>query len=319
MAMTCARCGAQNPDGNRFCNSCGTPLVPSTAQTPAVAVGASAGAPPTWIAPAPAAPPAAPPAAAPAPPPGYAAPPYAPPQPAYQSPYYSPGPGQQMPPVHRTPWVVIISVVVVMVLVLSGIGTVLALTLGHKTSTGSSTFSSVSTPTPAVSPGQTPQPSTEPTQAPGGQTVANDGETVVVPSGWTVLNKDADSISLQSPDGDGTLTVASGPFSPPQTAQQIKDQIDKELASKYPDAASCPDSGTSQGDLAGVNGIFWTECFTLTSGGQTVSVGEPLWAGANSKGSIGYVLVLQTTQDNLEKFIKECTPILQSGITWKLK
>ena len=48
-------------------------------------------------------------------------------------------------------------------------------------------------------------------------------------------------------------------------------------------------------------------------------MGEPLFAGANSKGSVGYVLVLQTTQDNLENFIKECTPILDGGITWKLK
>jgi len=26
MALTCARCGAQNPDGNQFCQACGTPL-----------------------------------------------------------------------------------------------------------------------------------------------------------------------------------------------------------------------------------------------------------------------------------------------------
>src|SRR5207253_11291857 len=47
VALTCARCGAQNPDGNLYCQTCGTPLT---------AAGAVAGAPPT-------APPAAPPGA----------------------------------------------------------------------------------------------------------------------------------------------------------------------------------------------------------------------------------------------------------------
>ena len=286
MALTCARCGAQNPDGNRFCNTCGTPLVPA-----AVPVGAAVA------------------TAAPPPPPA-----------AYQSPYYAPPAGQAGPAVHRTPWVLIISIVVVMVLVLSGIGTVLALTLGHKTAPDS-TFAAVSSPSPASPPGESPQPSpsAQPTQPSGGQTVSNDAETVLVPSGWTVLNKDADSVSLQSPDGDGTMTVAAGPFSPPENAHQIKDDIDKELAAKYPDAAACPGSTTVTGSLGGVSGLFWTECFTLSSGGQTVPVGEPLFAGANSSGSVGYVIALQTTQDNLQKFIKECTPILDSGITWNLK
>jgi hypothetical protein len=204
--------------------------------------------------------------------------------------------------------VLIISAVVALVLVVSGVGTVLALTLGHKTTTPSTTFSSVSSPSPSSSPTQVQ-----------GQAVSNKAVGLIVPSGWTVLNKDAASISIQGPHAAGTLTVASGPFSPPRTAQQIRDEIDRQLAAKYPDAAGCQGSSTDQGPVGGVSGIFWTECFTLTTGGQTVPVGEPLWAGANAKGSVGYVVVLQTTQDNLESFIKESRPILQSGITWKLK
>jgi len=297
MPMTCARCGTQNPDGNRFCMSCGTPLVPGAQQAPI----ATAVAPP---------PPAA----------GYAPPP---PQPGYQSPYYAPPPGMPGPAVHRTPWVLIISIVVAVVLVLSGIGTVLALTAGHKNSQASS-FQSISSPSPIASPsaGQTPQPSpsAQPSQpSSGGSSVSNDSETVAVPDGWQVVNKDANSISLQSPNSDGAITIASGPESPPATAQQLKDQINKELAAKYADAGPCKGSGTDTGAIAGVNGIFWTECFTLTSGGQSVAVGEPLWVGANGNGSVAYVVVLQTTQDNLETFIKECLPILQDGITWKLK
>ena len=297
MAMTCARCGTQNPDGNRFCTSCGTPLVPAAQQAPVA----------TAVAPPP-------------PPAGYAPPP---PQPGYQSPYYAPQPGMPGPTVHRTPWVLIISIVVAVVLVLSAVGTVLALTGGHK-NTQAGTFQSISSPSPVASPsaGETPQPSpsAQPSQpSSGGSSVSNDSETVAVPDGWQVVNKDANSISLQSPNSDGALTIASGPESPPATAQQLKDQINKQLAAKYADAGPCQGSGTDTGAVAGVDGIFWTECFTLTSGGQSVAVGEPLWVGANGNGSVAYVVVLQTTQDNLGPFIKECLPILQNGIIWKLK
>lgn len=37
MALQCARCGAQNPDGNNFCQNCGAPLIAPPTQTPAVA------------------------------------------------------------------------------------------------------------------------------------------------------------------------------------------------------------------------------------------------------------------------------------------
>ena len=299
MAVTCARCGTQNPDGNRFCMSCGTPLVP--------AASVAAAAPP-------------PPAAAPMPPgPGYA------PPPGYQSPYYAAPPGTGAPVVHRTPWVLIISIVVGVVLILGAIGTIVALAGGHK-NTQSAGLQSISSPSPISSPsaGQTPEASPSPTSQPsqpsgGGQPVSNDSETINVPADWQVANKDANSITLQSPDGDGALTIASGPESPPQSAQQLKDQIDKQLAAKYPDAAACQGSGSANGPIAGENGIFWTECFTVTSGGQSLAVAEPLWVGANANGSVAYVVVLQTTQDNLDTFVKECLPILQNGITWKLK
>jgi hypothetical protein len=163
-------------------------------------------------------------------------------------------------------------------------------------------------------------PSTQPTpSASGPQSVSNDSETVVVPDGWEVLNKDANSITLQSPNGDGALTIASGSQSPPATAQQLKDQIDKQLTAHYPDATACPGTKTNNGPIAAVNGIFWTECYTLTSGAQTIAVAEPLWVGANASGSIAYVVALETTQDNLATFIRECVPVLQSGITWKLR
>src|SRR5437879_1758311 len=130
MAVTCARCGTQNPDGNQFCQACGTPL--------AVA----------------AAPPSAP-SALPGPP---AAPP--PPPPGYQSPYYAAGAVGPQPPVHRTPWTLIIAGIVVLVLLMAGCGTALAI-LGNR-STSNQGAGVLPSPSPAVTPtpGTTPTPST---------------------------------------------------------------------------------------------------------------------------------------------------------------
>src|ERR1700738_1427503 len=97
MALTCARCGALNPDGNLFCQACGTPLS-----------AAAAGAPPP-----------------PGPPLAYASPPPLPV--AYASPYYNPAGAAPQAAVHRTPWVLIIGAIVVLILVMAGCGTAIAL------------------------------------------------------------------------------------------------------------------------------------------------------------------------------------------------
>src|SRR2546423_48934 len=81
MALTCARCGVQNPDGNAFCQACGTPLAMAAAT------------------------PAAPPGPPPGPPVGMAPPAFS--AGGYQSPYYSPAgaPG----PMHRAPMILVVA------------------------------------------------------------------------------------------------------------------------------------------------------------------------------------------------------------------
>src|SRR3989442_10623333 len=106
MALTCARCGAQNPDGNLYCQACGTPLT---------AAGAVAGAPPP-------APPEAPPGAFAGPPVGIAPPVVGPT--GYQSPYFTPS--GVAAPFHRTPWMLIIAGVLALTVLMAGIGTPLA-------------------------------------------------------------------------------------------------------------------------------------------------------------------------------------------------
>src|SRR5258708_33875579 len=133
MGVTCARWGAQNPDGNQFCQACGTRLSAAVAGPPA-----------------PPPPPSALPLAYPSPPPLPV---------AYASPYYNPAGAAPQAAVHRTPWALIISGVVVLILGMAGCGTALVL-LGPRASSLGGGVACLPRPTPGTSP--TPMPSPTP-------------------------------------------------------------------------------------------------------------------------------------------------------------
>lgn len=292
MALTCARCGAQNIDGNRFCQVCGTPLGAATPGVPApAAVAAPAG-----------------PVNAYASPPGFAAPP------GYQTPYYAPSLGAPQAAVHRTPWLLILSAVVVLLVVMAGCGTAFALLRNQGGASGGTGIApGLSSPSPAGSPSPIPSPI-----ALSGPSASNGGETIPVPAGWVVDAKDNESITMSDPSGTGSVTVGSGPSNPSQSAQQNKDTLDKFFTGKYPDTKTCPNTKTTNGSLNGASGIFWQLCFTLVSGGQSFPATAPLFAGANADGGVYYVVMLLTGSNNLQAFIKESAPIL-AGIQWKLR
>jgi hypothetical protein len=285
MALTCARCGAQNPDGNLYCQACGTPLTAPAAVAPSTVPGPPPGIPPPVAGPA-----------------------------GYQTPYYVP-PGGAGVPVHRTPWTLIIAVVVALIVLMAGGGTALAI-LGNRGSTNTTGggIADIPSPTPASSPSPVASPTSTST---GPKTESNDSLTVAVPSGWTVENKDPESITLLDPNSDGTVTVASGPSIPPQTGQNNKDTIDSQLKSQYPDTRECPNTSPSTGTFNGASGIAWDLCFTITSGANSIPAAASLFAGANSSGSVYYVVMVLTSQSNLQNLLSVSKPVLQS-VHWKL-
>jgi len=294
VALTCARCGAQNPDGNQFCQACGTPLVPAAAP---VATGVISG-PPAGMAP--------------PPPPAGLPPPVMSPS-GYQSPYYVPT--APAPPVHRTPWVLIVGAIAGLVVIMAGCGTAFAV-LSNRNSVN--TGGGITAGLPSPSPEGSPSPIGSPTPISGQATKAsNAGVVVPVPAGWSVSSSDSESITLADPSGKGVVTVGSGSSSPVQNAQQNKDQLDQFFKSHYPDSKPCPNTSTTNGTLNGVKGLFWTLCFTLTSGSRSAPAAAALFTGANGDGSIYYAVLELATQDNLQFVIGETKPILQ-GIQWKL-
>jgi zinc ribbon protein len=312
VALTCARCGVQNPDGNKFCQACGTPLTAVAAASAATAAPPQPP-PPAW-APAPPPPPQAPqqapPAASwsvvpqqPAPDAAWAPSGMAPPTAGasgYQSPYYAP---QGVPmPVHRTPWTMIIAGVVVLILVMVGFGTALAVVRNQNSS---DTTSSLSSPSPESTPENS------------GPSVSNAGETVPLLAGWTVLSKDNQQITVGDPGHTGVVTVASGPINPAQSAEQDMAQVNDGLKSKYPDAKVCPGTNISNSTFNGERGIYYTLCLTVSSGGRSIPTVASMFVGANTDGSVVYLVMSITLEGNLQAFLVTARPVLQ-GIQWKL-
>jgi hypothetical protein len=284
MPLGCPRCGTQNPDGNLYCQACGTPLGAPAGVTTGVIPG---------------------------PPPGMA-PPMAAPG-GYQSPYYAPtGPPV---PVNRTPWMLIIAGVVALTLVMGGVGTALALMANHGSQNQSGGgIADVPSPTPGVTPSPVASP-TAPISATG--LVSNDGFSVNLPSGWTVDSKDNESMTLTDPNGEGAVTIASGVSIPTQTAQQNKDAIVGALQAKYPDTRECPNTSPTGGTFNGVSGISFTLCFTLTEGSNSAPAAAAMFVGANKSGTVFYVAIVLTVQDHLQSYIATCRPLLAS-VQWKL-
>jgi hypothetical protein len=229
----------------------------------------------------------------------------------YQSPYYVPTSPQA--PVHRAPWTLIISIVVVLVIAMAGCGTVIAVLGSRGLVTGGGITAGLPSPTPVGTPSPfVTGPST------GASTVSNVGVVVPVPAGWTVSTKDAESVTLGDPNGTGFITVASGPSSPAANAQQNKDQLDQFFKSHYPDTKPCSGTNTTSGSVGSAKGLFWTLCFTLTSGSRAAPAAVSLFAGANGDGSVYYaVMELTSPPNNLQNVVNECKPILQA-VVWKL-
>jgi|ERR1700686_4183161 len=300
MALTCARCGAQNPEGNQFCQACGTPLTAAAAPPPPAG--------PAWI---------ASPLQAPAPaqaqgaPPAYASPP--PPPVAYASPYFSPAAAYPQAPVHRTPWILILAAIFALIVLMAGCGTAIALFNNGRVAVTGGITADVPSPTPAGSPSPIGSPSSLT-----GPTESNNAVALPVPSGWVVDSKDNGQITLADPSGAGVMSVGSGSSNPSMTAQQQKDGVDQVFTSKYPDTKVCPNTRTTTGSLNGPQGLLWTLCFTLTSGSQSAPAAASMFVGTNAGGSVFYGVILLTRQDNLQNFLNEAAPVLK-GIQWKLK
>jgi hypothetical protein len=291
--VACSSCGAENPEGASRCEVCGAALTIVAAGPPSPAEGEreSTGDLPTGV------------GSGMATPAGYPSPNYVRTTPAPTG------------TVHRLHWSRIVGAIAAALVLLSVSGLVIALISGQLA--GSTSSPGISGQPPSPSPSGTPNPSSSPSPVQTGPTQSNNGESVPVPTGWSVVNIDSQNITLTDSSGAGSVTVASGPSSPTETAEQKRDSINRYFESRYPDANPCPNSTSRSGELNGVSGIFWTLCFTFTTGGQSFPAASAMFVGANLDGSVYYEVAVLTSQDNMQSFVDESKPIVQ-GIQWKL-
>jgi len=227
-----------------------------------------------------------------------------------------------------------VSVVALLVLLAAGVGTAVGLAGSHLSSSPNLMGIAGQMTGPSPTPSPSPTASPEPTGPPGtlvfpspvistvpfqpGPPQSTESESVPVPAGWTVSSQDSNSITLDDPNGVGSVTVASGPSNPRQTAEQYRDSINQYFERRYPDTGPCPNSAASVGALNGAPGIIWVLCFTMTAGGQSFPAACAIFAGANSSGSVYYLVSVLTSQGNLQSYVAEAQPVVQ-GIQWKLK
>ena len=203
-------------------------------------------------------------------------------------------------PVHRTPWAIIIAAVVILIVLMAGCGTALAL-LGGKTSSG----------TPDATPAAASPAAFQ------GPTASNPVVTVPVPAGWTVTAKDNESITLTDPNAWGYVTVASRVQNPKQNVQQQKAIIDNSIKSKSPDAVECRAVRPTPGTIGGMKGIMWHLCFTVISSGKSLAAEASLFVATNADGSVYYGVILLTPQSYMTNLSREAEPLI-AGIQWKL-
>jgi len=113
------------------------------------------------------------------------------------------------------------------------------------------------------------------------------------------------------------VTAASGTSSPAQTALENKATLDSYFKQNYPDTRMCPGTSVTNTTFNGARGVSWVLCFTLRAGGHSVAAAASLFTGANSSGSVYYVVMVVTRQDSLKAYVAGAKPVL-SGIHWKL-
>jgi zinc-ribbon domain len=279
MPLGCARCGAQNPDGNNFCQNCGSPL----AVAAAVATQAT---------------------------PLYSVQPPAPP-PAYQSPYYVPAQPQQ---IGRTPWMLVVGVIVGVVLVMDacGVGIAIVVPKNVRTTTGP-TLGTPAPPNISETPGAKPTP----TQATAGsQTLSIASLTVTVPADFQIADKNDNQVTVETPDGDGLIQVESAKLPKPTTAQQLQQGVLASFKQKYPDANVC--GSDDNVEINGPSGSVVKICFTLTQQNAPATPAAAIyWMATNSALSVYYEVDGVTEADNFDGFMDATSPFVDS-VSWKL-
>jgi hypothetical protein len=265
--------------------------------------------------------PAPAPAPAGAPPPGY-------------SPYYAPVPGQGVA-VHRTSPGLIIGIVGGLVLLMVAAMFLIGLIflrpqpkpVANHVSTPSTPVPSTPVPQPsATSVGPTPAPTQRPTPTPtpaptatprggGGATIKTSSFQVSAP-GWKILKQDSQSVTLLSPQQDGSLFIAAGALADKTDTETFLTASLTDVAQKYPDTKICLKPVAEK--VGGKDGILVGVCFTYTpSGGSAFPAAYVIWASVDDSNNLFTYEVFCEVKNFDNVYNKEVLPVIaDSSLQW---
>jgi hypothetical protein len=140
--------------------------------------------------------------------------------------------------------------------------------------------------------------------------------TVNVPSGFQVIDKNDDGVTVQTPKGDGVIQVQSAKLSSPTSEAQLQQAVLAYLKQKYPDANVCGNGDNVQ--VNGPTGSIVKICFTLTQQNQpAVAAAAVYWLATNSAQNVFYEVDGFTAADNFDTFMNDTSPFVDS-VSWKL-
>jgi hypothetical protein len=260
VALLCPRCGTDNPAGNAFCMSCGSPLAaaPPTAPPPPPLSGApfvpDPDATQTFV--------PDPDATQTFLPPGYV---------AGASPYLPAPPAGTAPP-HRTSSTMIIAIVVIVLVIVGGGGVAYAAL--HKGATTVTVPGNVPVSVPTTAPTSRPTqppPTPAPTSAPtpsssgGGKILTTTFASVFVPTGYTVSDQESDYIVLgPSNDAEDAVGVQAEPLVGATTNAELdQDLLAADQQSDDPSAHFCSTNAPSQTQIRGSAGAITADVITI--------------------------------------------------------
>jgi hypothetical protein len=174
------------------------------------------------------------------------------------------------------------------------------------------------TPTPAPTQRPTPTPTAAPTPTPrggGGATIKTSSFQVSAP-GWKILKQDSQSVTLLSPQGDGSLYIAAGALQSKTDTQSFITATLTDVAKKYPDAKFCLKPVAEA--HGGKDGILVGVCFTFTpNSGSAFPAAYVLWASVDSSNNLFTYEVFCEVKNFDNVYNKEVLPVIaDNSLQW---
>ena len=134
--------------------------------------------------------------------------------------------------------------------------------------------------------------------------------------GWKTLHQDNLSVTLLSPQQDGTLQILGGHLKQQSDTKTFLDQYLADIAKKYPDAKLClQPKAESHG---GKDGVIVGACYSYTpQTGAAFPAADVIWASVDDSDNVFTYEVFCQVKDFDNVYNKEVLPVIaDNSLQW---